>query len=434
MPTFGKLSLTGIVVLCCGALLRADDWPQWRGPQRDGVWRETGLVDRFESAELPLLWRAPLSGGYSGPTVAEGRVLVTDRVDEPREIERVHAFAAGDGKLLWQFEYPADYGPVSYKAGPRASVTVHRGRAYVLGSAGHLHCLDAATGKVLWKKIPGEDLTLEVPTWGIAAAPLVEGHLLVVQIGAKPGGCVTAFDARTGEVRWQALDDEASYAAPVAIDQAGRRVIVCWTGLRLTGLDAGDGSLLWEYPWPPERWVIGIATPVVWKDRLLISSFYEGALLARLDAQRPAIHKLWHRRGQNELNTDALQCLLSTPILDDEAIYGFDAYGQFRCLDAATGDRLWENTTVCEPVRWGMAHMVRQGDRTWLFNDRGELIIARLARTGYEEISRAKLIAPTRKQLARRDGVTWSHPAFAGRCVFARNDEEIVCANLAAGK
>src|ERR1041385_2762244 len=136
----------------CTSVAHADDWPQWRGPKRDGVWRESGIVTRFPSDNLTPRWSAPISSGYSGPTVAGGRVYVTDRVEEPQQLERVHCFDWKDGKPVWSFSYPCTYKGVGYDAGPRASVLIDEGRAYSLGAMGHLHCFDAAGGKVLWAK------------------------------------------------------------------------------------------------------------------------------------------------------------------------------------------------------------------------------------------------------------------------------------------
>lgn len=145
---------------------------------------------------------------------------------------------------------------------------------------------------------------------------------------------------------------------------------------------------------------------------------------------RLAVDKIWQRNGESERDTDALQSIISTPVFLDDYVYGVDSYGELRCLDAKTGDRLWEDLTATENVRWGNIHFVKQADRMWLFNQQGELIIAKLAPDGFHEISRAKLIEPTRVQLRQRNGVCWSHPAFADRHVFARNDNEIVCASL----
>jgi len=295
---------------------------------------------------------------------------------------------------------------------------------------GHFHCLDAATGKVLWSKLPGRDHQIKVPIWGVAAAPLVEQDLLILQIGETDGGCVMAFDTRTGGLRWKALDDPASYSAPICIDQAGRRVAVCWTGTHIVGLAPESGQVLWRHHYGFTRWVIAIATPVVHRDRMLLSASDNGAMMLRLATDRPGVEQLWWRKGTRENTSDGLHALMCTPWLTDGHAYGVNVNGVMRCLDTADGDRVWEDTTVTSQTRWGNAHLVRHGERTWIFNDRGELIIARLSPAGYEEISRAKLIDTTTGQLRRRDGVTWTHPAFAHRHVFIRNDKELVCASL----
>ena len=214
----------------------ADDWPQWRGEQRDGVWRETGLIEKFSGEKIERVWEVPVSNGYSGPTVANGRVYLTDRVEEPEEVERVLCFDAATGEGLWKSVYPSEYDDLSYPDGPRATVTVADGLAFSLGAMGHLRCYDAATGALQWKKDPGTDYDIEMPIWGLTAAPLVEGDIVIVQMGAKPDACLVGFDKKTGEERWRALEDEASYSAPVMIEQAGQRVLVCWTGGHLAGL------------------------------------------------------------------------------------------------------------------------------------------------------------------------------------------------------
>jgi outer membrane protein assembly factor BamB len=416
-----------------GAGAFADDWPQWRGPRRDGVWRETGVVDRFDGPEIEIRWRAEISAGYSGPTVADGRVFVTDRVAEPDEIERVHCFDAATGRTLWSHQYPCPYGAINYRAGPRASVTVDQGRAYSLGATGHLVCFEASSGEIVWQKDCARAYDVRMPTWGIAAAPLVEGDEVILQIGGSEGRCVVALDKATGRDRWAALDDEASYSAPIVAEQAGRRVLVCWTATRVVGLDPASGEVHWAFEYGYDRWPIAIASPVVDGDRLLVSAPDHGALLLRLLAGEPRVETIWWRGGPDGSPAEGLQALMCTPYIDGDHLYGCDGQGVLRCLDARSGDRVWENTTATTQVRFGQLHMVRNGDRTWIFNDRGELIIARLSPEGYEEISRARLIKPTLEQLRRRDGVCWSHPAFAGRHVFIRNDEELVCASLAAG-
>jgi outer membrane protein assembly factor BamB len=418
-----------LLIALAPAALQADDWPQWRGPTRDGVWRETGLIDHFDSAQLPLRWRAPIGSGYSGPTVAGSRVFVTDRVLEPKQIERVHAFDWKTGKPLWTFEYECPYS-IGYPAGPRAAVSIDEGRAFALGATGRLHALNAASGAVLWEKDLEKEYGIRMPIWGIAASPLVHGDLLIVQIGGKDKACLVAFDKKTGQERWRALDDDASYSAPIIIEQNGEPVLACLTGQHVAGLVPDTGRVLWQYPFPPTRMVIGIATPVVDENRLFVTSFYDGSLMLRLLPDRFEVEKLWSQRGSDEKHTEALHSIISTPLAFDGYLYGVDSYGELRCLDEKTGRRIWESQEATPRSRWSTIHMVRNGGNVWMFNERGELIIAQLTPEGYHEQSRAKLLAPTQEQLRQRGGVCWSHPAFANRHVFARNDRELVCADL----
>jgi len=419
------------VLLLVPSALRGDDWPQWRGPNRDRVWHEAGSFQRFDGHRLPLRWRAPIAAGYSGPTVADGRVYVTDRVLEPEQRERVHCFDWRSGQSIWSYSYPAPYEGVGYTDGPRAAVTLSEGLAFALGTMGHLHCFDAATGAVIWKRDLNVQYEIRMPIWGIAAAPVVDRDLLIVQIGGSDGACVVAFDKRGGQEKWRALDDRASYSAPILIRQAGRRVLVCWTGDNIVGMDPQTGVVHWKHAFPPTRMVINVPTPVVSGDRMFLSAFYDGAEMLRLARDRLSVERVWRRQGASELATDALHAMISTPILLGNHVYGVDSYGQLRCLDADTGQRIWEDLTATPRGRWSTIHMVRNGARIWMFNERGELIIATLSPQGFNEISRAKLLEPTTGQLRRRGGVCWAHPAFAYGHVFARNDHELVCARVA---
>jgi outer membrane protein assembly factor BamB len=425
-----------LLVILVGAVVTnlsdAADWPQWRGLNRDGVWTETGLVERFESAQLPLKWRAALGSGYCGPTVAEGRVFVMDRMVKPTRQERVLCFDAETGTPLWSYGYDCVYERVQYEAGPRASVTINAGRAYSLGTMGHLHCFDAKTGTVLWSHDCRKEYAARVPVWGIAAAPLVEGDLLIVAIGGKDNACLMAFDKATGQEKWRSLKDGVSYAAPIMIEQAKQRVLVVITDQRIVGLEPRTGQLYWEQPFVPKEMEITIATPVFDGRHLVATSFYDGTLVLKLHPDDVGVDRLWQRRGASEQKTDALHCCISTPLILGDHLYGVDSYGELRCLDLKTGDRIWEDLTATPKARWSNIHMVRNGDKVWMFNERGELIISRLAPDGFHEISRAKLIDPTPDQLDQRGGVCWSHPAFANKRVYARNDKEMVCADLSA--
>ena len=409
----------------------ADDWPQWRGLGRDGVWHEAGIVERFAGERLPAKWTVPVGSGYCGPTVAAGKVYLMDLIHQPMTQERIHCFDAESGKTIWSLDYPCPYGRVQYSAGPRACVTIEAGKAFALGATGQFHVLDAASGKVLWKKDLDAEYKIDLPQWGISAAPLIYENLVVLHIGGA-GACIVAFEKDTGQEAWRALNDRAQYSAPVVVQQGGQPVIICWTGDSVSGLAALTGKLLWRYDWKPRKMPIGVATPVISENRVFFTSFYDGSLLLRLKADQPQVEKVWQRVGRDEQNTDALHSIISTPVFEGRYIYGDDSYGELRCLDAETGDRLWEDRTAVPRARWSTIHFVKNGDRYFLFNERGELIIANLSPAGYREISRTKLLEPTEEQLRQRGGVCWSHPAFANKHVFARNDKELVCASLAA--
>jgi len=413
------------------ATARADDWPQWRGPQRDGVWRETGIVEKFSSSELKPQWRVEIGSGYCGPTVAKGRVYVMDLIIRPTTSERVHCFDEKTGNPLWSYQYQCAYGRVQYPAGPRASVTIHDGKAYALGSTGRMHAFDAAGGTILWHKDLNQEYTIDLPNWGITAAPLIFENLVILHIGGR-GACVIALNKDTGNEAWRALGDPAQYTAPILVQQAGQSVVIVWTGGSVAGLAAPTGQVLWRYEWRPRKMPIGVATPVVEKARVFFTSFYDGSLLLRLRQDKPDFEKLWQIAGRDERNTEALHSIIATPVFENGYIYGVDSYGELRCLDAADGHRIWEDTTAVPTARWSTIHFVKNSDRYFMFNERGELIIARLSPKGYDEISRAKMLDPTEEQLRQRGGVCWSHPAFANKHIFARNDKELISVNLAA--
>ncbi|MGB2863646.1 MAG: PQQ-binding-like beta-propeller repeat protein [Sedimentisphaerales bacterium] len=426
-------SISAIII---GILLNiqvfAADWPQWRGHNRDGVWREKGIVQKLEN--LQVRWRTEVANGYCSPTVAGGRVYVTDRLTSPKEVERVHCFDAGTGEKIWSYDYECKYQKVGYPDGPRAAVTIDDGRAYSLGTTGNMFCFDAAKGSVLWGKNLKLEYEIRVPIWGIAAAPLVEDDLVIVHVGGNDNACLIAFDKVSGKEQWRALDDPASYSAPIIIEQAGKRVLVCWTGGSISGLDPATGKLYWQHPFKPFKMVINIATPVYKDGYLFFSGFYDGSILLKADPDKLAVEKVWQRRGASETNTDSLHCCISTPIIQGDYIYGVDSHGELRCLELQTGDRVWESLDAVPKARWANIHMVRHEDKVWMFNERGELIISKLSPEGFNEISRAKIIEPTEGQLGQRGGVCWSHPAFANKHVYVRNDRELLCIDLSIGE
>jgi outer membrane protein assembly factor BamB len=443
------LALLGTVALVVGSLTtpgaRADDWPQWLGPQRDGVWRETGILDQFPKGGPPVRWRTPVGGGYAGPAVAGGWVYVTDRVvaEGARGAgrrptagkERVLCLDEATGKLLWKHEYDCRY-QVGYPAGPRTTPVVRDGKIYTLGAMGDLLCLEAATGAVVWAKNFPRDYQAPVPQWGFSANPLLDGDRLICLVGGA-GSVAVAFHKDTGEELWRALSaHEPGYCPPMIYEAGGKRQLIIWHPEAVNGLDPETGRVYWSQPFRV-RAGITIATPRLAGDLLFVSSFYNGSLMLQLDRDRPGARVRWKGKSNSEQPrlSDGLHSLMCTPFLKDGYVYGVCSYGQLRCLKADSGERVWETLRAtgseAKPVeRWANAFLVAQGDRFFLFNEKGDLILARLTPQGYDEIGRAHLLEPV-NQLPGRP-VVWSHPAFANRSVYARNDREIVCVSLAA--
>lgn len=416
----------------------AADWPEFRGPDRAGIWDAEGLVENFEGMPDPLVpvWSAPVGGGYSGPTVAGGGVCLMDRgaPGSSEEVERIVCVDRETGKPKWIHTYPCVYQGIDYAFGPRASVTIAEGKAYGLGMMGHLHCLDAETGAVVWEKDLAREYRIDMPIWGLAASPLLEGGTLVVQVSAPAAGATfVGFDPQSGEEKWRAFDDKGSYVSPIAVEQAGKRVVVAWSGQRIAGLDAESGAVHWELPTQPNKMPINVPGPAVSEDgtKLFLAVFYDGSRLIELDQGSLTAREAWHRQGINERKTDAIHAMISPPFWKDDWIYGIDSYGQIRCLDPKNGERVWENTSALAQERWSTVFSVQNGENTWMMTERGELVIARFTPEGYEEVDRVRVIRPTTPLKQRKEGtVLWSHPAFAGTRVYVRNDQELVCVEV----
>jgi outer membrane protein assembly factor BamB len=450
------LALAILVLSAASASVRADDWPQWLGPQRDGVWREKGILKKLPETGLKVRWRAPIGGGYAGPAVAGNRVYVMDRilpsgVENPANpfgrqavngSERILCLDDQNGAIVWKHEYDCRY-RVSYPAGPRTTPVVSGGKVYTLGTMGDLFCLEAGTGKVLWGKNFPRDYKAPVPGWGFSASLLLDGDKLISLVGGEDSA-VVAFHKDTGKELWRALaDKEIGYCPPMIFEAGGMRQLIIWTPAAVNSLDPGTGKVYWS-----QRFHINanltIPTPRQSGDLLFVTAFYDGPMMLKLDADKPGAQVLWRGKGKGERPklTDGLHSIMCTPFLKDGHIYGVCSYGELRCLKAETGERIWETLKATSGDipeqfrRWSNAFLVAYEDRFFLFNENGDLMIARLTPKGYEEISRAHLIDPTNRMVAgqRKNGasVVWSHPAFAHQSIYVRNDKEIVCVSLAA--
>lgn len=423
-----KLPIIYIVLLAFSfSCANSQDWPDWRGSNRDGIWNETGIIQKFDSEIIKQKWSVPVGSGYSGPTVSNGKVYLSDLLVEPSQTEGVLCFDELTGAKIWEFRYDCPYEGVGYPAGPRASVVINDGKAYSLGTMGNLFCFNAENGKVLWQKDLNKEYEINMPIWGIAATPLIIDEKIIVHVSGNNNASIVAFNKNTGEETWRNLNDRAGYSAPILIEKNGISVFVNWTEHSLSGLNPETGEIHWRFPWQTGSGM-SIATPVLYKNHIFVSAFYSGSLLVKLGDDYTSAEKIWQRSGESERKTDALHCVMNTPVIIDDFIYGVDSYGELRCLEFATGDRIWEDLTAVNKNRWANIHFIKNDHKIWMFNEQGELIISELSPNGFNEISRAKLIEPTKKQHPR--GVVWTHPTFANKHVFVRNDNKLVCADL----
>jgi outer membrane protein assembly factor BamB len=418
--------LVAAFILCCTWTIstRAEDWPQWRGPNRDGVCGETGLLQSFPVEGLKVRWRVPVGGGWSSPLVAQGRVyLVDSELVKPRAKERLHCFDELTGKALWTYAYDVAYEDWAFdptqEFGPVATAIVHDGKVYALGRLGHLFCLDARNGEVLWQRNVEKDYHVGVT--GGAPSPLIDGDLLILFIGGKPGACVIALHKDTGKEVWKALDESLTFSSPIVISSGGKNQLIVWTQESVTSLDAATGKTYWR-----QRLLTSgdyaVSTPVFHNDRLLI-----GGLMFQLESDKPAAKVLW---PDSKAPSRRILSNTSTALFQGDYLFSAKSSGELVCLQASTGKQVWESDKVTDLRNSGASiHLTPNGDSVLLYTDKGELILAQLTSQGYKEISRALLLEPTYPFGGRK--VSWPPAAYANRHVFARNGEELICASLA---
>ena len=248
-----------------------------------------------------------------------------------------------------------------------------------------------------------------------------------------------AFDKRTGDELWRSLDvtTEMGYAQPVIYEAGGARQLIIWHPTALVSLDPETGAVYWQEPWDVYAGMT-VATPIRSDDYLFVTQLYGGSLMMRLDNDGPDADVLWQRQGSSELpgETDAIHAMITTPLILGDYVYGVDSYGEFRGLSARTGDRLWMSREVTVQNRWGNVFMVQHGDRFFVNNEEGDLIIARFTPEGYVELDRTPLIEPTsaggHRPNSWRRTVNWSHPAYANGHILQRNDRELIRVSLTA--
>jgi outer membrane protein assembly factor BamB len=381
-------------------------------------------MESFPSAGLKVLWRVEAGGSWSSPVVADGRVFLHDvALTHPRAHERVRAFDAASGRVLWTSTYEIDLPDWAYNpeqnGGPCATPTVIDGKFYALGCNGDALCFTAATGELLWRRDLGKDYGVQPCT--VRASPLVDGDRVILGVGGKPDACLIALDRNTGREVWKALNEAVANSTPAIITAGGTRQLIAWTGDSISSLDPATGRIYWREAMKTSN-NDDNSTPVCSGDSLLVSG-----LMFKLDADKPGARVIW---PENRVVTKRILTATSTPCLAGDLVYSVNTRGELVCLDAHTGQQIWATDKVTARKTGPCIHITPNGDAAFLYTDEGMLIRAKLTRAGYEEISRTKLIEPFYAFAGHK--LAWAPPAYANRCIFVCNEQELICVSLAA--
>ena len=401
MKTFQRVGLLLVALALLTSLTHASDWPQYRGPNRDGRSSETGLLKSWPEAGPEVLWRVPLGSGYSGMAVVGGRVFTMFGL-EGREYAA--AFDVTSGQPIWRFDMGGNFRNAQGD-GPRATPTVEGGLVYVLGARSKLYALDVDSGEERWGLDLAEDLGAKVPEWGTSTSPLVEGRHLIVDVAGRKDHGVVAFDKKTGEIVWNAGSHRAAYSSPIAVTIGGERQFVLFTAEGLQGVSARDGQRLWSSPWTTD-WDVNAATPVfVPRNGIFISSGYDtGATLLQIlkEEGQFKVHVVWRNRVmKNHFNSS---------VLVGAYIYGFDM-DNLKCLDAVTGEEKWR-------ARRGFSKgsLLYADGHLYVMGGSGNLGLVEATPEGFRQKSYFGVL----------EGKTWTMPSLSDGVLFLRNFEEMV--------
>jgi hypothetical protein len=391
--------------------VRADDWPQFLGPTRNGVSAEKGLAGSWPKTGPPVLWQHEVGEGFSGPVIAGDRLIIFHRIGDGEVVECLHAVT---GKPQWKFAYPTTYSDALGKGdGPRSTPVITASRVVTLGAEGALHCLDLEKGTRLWSRRLLKEYNVPASYFGVGTSPVVAEGLVLVNVGAKGAGIV-AFALEDGKPAWKATDDGPSYSSPVMTTAGNRGLAVFFTRFGPALVDVKTGEVRYRQKWRARYDAsVNAATPLVIGDRLFFSACYEtGALLLKLKADGSAEEE-WH--GENVMDNH-----YNTAIYHQGHLYGFhgrqESRPAFRCVELATKKIAWEKEA------YGCGAMVLAEDVLIVVTEGGDLVLVEATPVAYRPLSRTKVFdaSPCRAQIALANGR-----------LYARDQRKLVCFNLA---
>jgi outer membrane protein assembly factor BamB len=404
--------LCALFTLAIGGAAAAEDWPQFLGVNRDGVYRGPALAETWPASGPRVVWRKQVGQGFSGPAVAQGRLILFHRVGNQEVVESLDP---ATGSRQWQLAYPTTYrDDFGFDEGPRAVPVVAGGIVYTFGAQGQLHAVDLAKGTRLWGDDTARHFNVAKGFFGAAGSPLVEEGRVIANIGGKGAGIV-AYDAKTGKVLWTATDDEASYSSPAVAAINGQRTAVFLTRAALVGLDPATGRVFFRRPWRARLAAsVNAATPLVVGNLIFVSAEYgPGAGVLRVDGLN--VTELW-------ASDEVLSNHYATSVHHNGFLYGYHGRQEFgpsfRAVELRTGKVRWSEE------RFRAGSVLLAGDRLLILREGGELVLAAASPDGFRPQARAQVLRATVR----------AFPALADGFLYARNEDTLVCLDLRGGK
>jgi len=393
--------LAGLAAAAAAAIRpsAAGDWPQFRGPGRDGVSRETGLLDAWPEGGPAVVWRVPLGSAYSGLSVVGERIYTMESRDGR---EYLVALSAGDGARAWSVEV----GPAwddRWSRGPRSTPTVDGDLVFAVGSRGRLLAVAAADGAVRWSVDLAATHGAEIPQWGVSTSPLVHGGRVFVPVGGK-NALAMAFSRDEGRELWRSGQGSPGYSSPLAVEAVGVEQILFFTSEGLVSTSPRSGEEYWRLPWDTSYEVNAAAPVFVAPDRVFVSSGYDkgGAMLRLVRGESgPAFEEIWRNREMKNR--------FSTAVYHDGHLYGFDE-NTFKCVDAATGETRWRQRDL------GHGSLILADGRLIALGEKGDLVLVEASPRAYREIARARPFS----------GKSWTAPSLARGRLYLRDESEAV--------
>jgi outer membrane protein assembly factor BamB len=405
MPVRRPYRVASLLIVVLALPSRADDWPNWRGPNHNGVSGETDWSDRWPYGGPTVAWRGQVGVGFSSFVVAQGRVYTVGYADDA---DTVVCLEADSGKVLWQHSYPAELGDKYFEGGTTGTPTVEGDRVYTFSRWGDVFCLDAATGKVVWSKNIQKELLVRVPGWGFSGAPLVYPNAVILNAGEAG----LALDKANGKLLWKSQNKEAGYSTPYPVTLGAEQLVIVGSGQAYVAVDPLSGKEAWRVRWLTQ-YGVNAADPVLDGDRLFLSSGYgKGAALFKLGGgPPPPPQEVWKSK--------VLRTQINGAILCNGHLYGADGDttedATLKCVEFDTGKEKWSQPG------FGTGGLVVAGGRLIALSAAGELSVAPATPDGFKPVARAKVL----------DGKCWTTPVLANGRLYCRNWQgQVVCLDL----